>query len=134
MVKKRSSTFLRQELVVPGEPFLLVGEVQVDVERRPVGPVLIEVEVVRVFVADMEMILDAAGLGARARHEALEKLDQLGALFGSSMKRGGEGAAGLDAHVLFVGSSGGVTVGTRGSRASRTADEGTRRVPLFRPG
>src|SRR5271166_1684311 len=62
-----------EELVVPAEPFLLVGKVEMDVERRAVGPVLVEVEDVRVLVADMEVILDAARLGARARDEAFEQ-------------------------------------------------------------
>jgi hypothetical protein len=52
---------------MPAEPFFLVGKVEMDVERRAIGPILVEVENVRIFVADVEVILDAARFGARAR-------------------------------------------------------------------
>jgi hypothetical protein len=50
------------------------------VERGPVGPVLVKVEDVRVLVADVEMIFDAAGLRAGPRDKAFEQFDELGSL------------------------------------------------------
>ena len=72
---------------MPAEPLFLVGKVEMDVECRAIGPILIEVENVRVFVADMEVVLDAARLCARARDETFEQFDQFGASVRSQQLR-----------------------------------------------
>src|SRR5579863_3925383 len=91
-----------QKLVMPAEPFLLIGQVQMHVERCPVGPVLVKVEDVRVLAADVEMIFDAAGLRARSRDKAFEQFDELGSLLRPCVQCGGEGASGRSGHWPFL--------------------------------
>src|SRR6185437_3783173 len=55
---------LRQKLLVPAEPLLLIGQLEVPVEMGACGPVFIKVEHVGIVGADVEVIIDASRLSS----------------------------------------------------------------------
>ena len=56
------------------------------------SPILIEVKDVGIIVADVKMIVDAAGLGPRPTDKTAQKFDKFCALFRSSVQSSCEGA------------------------------------------
>jgi hypothetical protein len=81
-----------QKLIVALKPGLLIGQFQMNVEILTCPPILVEIKYVWIIIADMEMIVDASGFGARPIDKAAQKFHQFCTFFWASVQRSGEGA------------------------------------------
>jgi hypothetical protein len=81
------------------KPGLLIRQFQMNLEIFAGSPILIEVKYVGIIVADVKMIVDAAGLGPRPTDETAQKFDKFCALFGSGVQSSCEGATWF--HIVF---------------------------------
>lgn len=81
------------------KPGLLIRQFQMNLEILAGSPILIEVKYVGIILADVKMIVDAAGLGPRPTDKTAQKFDKFCALFGPGVQSSCEGATWF--HILF---------------------------------
>jgi hypothetical protein len=81
-----------QKLIMTLKPGLLIRQFQMNLEILAGSPILIEVKYVGIIIADVKMIVDAAGLRPRPTDKTAQKFDKFCALFRSSVQRSCEGA------------------------------------------
>jgi hypothetical protein len=104
----------RQKFIVPLEPGLLIRQFQMNVEILPGSPILVEIEYVGIIIANVKMIVDAAGLGSRAINETAQQFKKFCTFSRSSVQRSCEGATwfhnfwvltfdhGRDVHAIWI--------------------------------
>jgi hypothetical protein len=83
---------LRQKLVMAFKPGLLIRQFQMNVEILPSSPIFVEVKDVRIFFADVKVIVNAASLGPRTINKTAQKFDQFCTFFWSGVQSSCEGA------------------------------------------
>src|SRR6202521_1322923 len=83
---------LRQKLVMSFEPGLLIRQFQMNVEILASSPIFVEVKDVRIFFADVKVIVNAASLGPRTVDKTAQKFDQFSTFFWSGVQSSCEGA------------------------------------------
>jgi hypothetical protein len=82
----------RQKFIVALKPGLLIRQFQMNVEIPAGSPILIEVKYIGIILANVKMIVDAAGLGPRSTDKTAQKFNKFGTLFWSGVQSSCEGA------------------------------------------
>jgi hypothetical protein len=90
--EERKFCGLRQELIVALKPCLLVRQFQMNIEILASSPILVEEKYIGIIVADVKMIVDAAGFGPRPINKAAQKFKELCTFFWSGVQSSCEGA------------------------------------------
>jgi len=71
-----------------------------NIQILTVSPILVKIKYVGITLADVKMIVDAAGLGSRSVDETAQEFKKFGAFFWASVKSSCEGATWF--HIFFL--------------------------------
>jgi hypothetical protein len=83
---------LGQKFIVALKPSFLIRQFQMNVEILASAPIFIKIKYIWIVIADVEMVLDAAGFGSRSIDKAAQKFDKFCPFLWASVQSSCEGA------------------------------------------